>query len=312
MDVLGAWKMRLGIGRQDYRVNPGLYAVGNPGDDSPVLVSANYKFSFNTLRKNLKGIDCWLLVLDTKGVNVWCAAGKGTFGTDELVNRIETVGLANIVTHQKLILPQLGAPGVSAHEVKRRTGYSIQYGPVRACDIKAYIAAGFKATAEMRRVSFTLKERLALTPLELVEATKKTIFAFGLLFLLNLFVAKPFGLYDLILSIGAVFVGTVITPALLPYIPFRAFALKGWFLGLCWTAFTLWLLGWCQPDQWMLSVGYLLLLPSLTAYIAMNFTGCSTYTSPSGVLKEMKRALPPMVGAAIIGIVLILIHKLIG
>ena len=311
-DVLGAWKMRVGIGRMDYRVEPGLYAVGQPGADSPVLVSANYKLTFDTLRKNLAGLDCWLLILDTKGVNVWCAAGKGTFGTDELVNRIEAVGLSGVVAHQKLILPQLGASGVSAHEVKRRTGFSIQYGPVRASDIKAFVTSGYQATGEMRRVRFTLKDRLVLTPLELIEAVKKSLMVYGAMFLLNLFAARPFGLYDFILSIGAVLAGTVITPALLPYIPGRAFSVKGWLLGLCWTAPALWLCGWYQPDRWMLAAGYLLLLPALAAYLAMNFTGCSTYTSPSGVLKEMKRALPPMVGASAVGLVLILIHRLAG
>jgi len=311
-DVLGAWKARWGIGRMDYKVDPGLYAVGNPDDSSPVLVSANYKLTFDTLRKNLSGMDCWLLILDTKGVNVWCAAGKGTFGTDELVHRIEAVGLSDIVTHKKLILPQLGAPGVSAHDVVRRTGFSIVYGPVRAQDIRAFIASGFRATPEMRQVHFRLKDRLVLTPLEFVETSKISILVYGVLFLLNLFAAKPFGLYDFILHTGAVLVGAVITPILLPAVPVRAFSLKGWLLGLCWTAFALWLIGWFGPGTWLLAAGYLLLLPSLAAYIAMNFTGCSTYTSPSGVLKEMKIVLPPIIGASVIGIVLVLIHRLIG
>ena len=78
----------------DYRVEPGLYAVGSPTADSPVLVSANYKMSFDRLRSALPGVDAWILVLDTKGINVWCAAGKGTFGTDELVRRIEAARAA--------------------------------------------------------------------------------------------------------------------------------------------------------------------------------------------------------------------------
>jgi len=89
-DRLGAWKVRWGIGRMDYAVEPGLYAVGKPDENAPVLVSANYKLTFDTLRMNLSGLDCWLLILDTRGVNVWCAAGKGTFGTDELINKLES------------------------------------------------------------------------------------------------------------------------------------------------------------------------------------------------------------------------------
>jgi len=169
-DIFGAFKVRLGIGRAKYTVEPGLYAVGNPGDDSPVLVSANYKLTFDILRENLAGLDCRLLILDTKGVNVWCAAGKGTFGTNELVRQIEQTGLSGFVAHRKLIVPQLGAPGVSAHEVARRTGFSVTYGPVRASDIKAFIASGCIAMPEMRKVRFTLWDRLILTPVDLLAA----------------------------------------------------------------------------------------------------------------------------------------------
>jgi hypothetical protein len=74
-DKVGGWKVRWGIGRMEYRINPGLYAVGKPDDSSPVFVTANYKLSFDSLRKHLENISAWILVLDTKGVNVWGSAG---------------------------------------------------------------------------------------------------------------------------------------------------------------------------------------------------------------------------------------------
>lgn len=92
-DKLDAWKVRWTIGRMNYTVEPGIYAVGNPTADSPVLVSANYKLSFDLLRKELQDLDAWILVLDTNGINVWCAAGKGTFGTDELIAKIAETDL---------------------------------------------------------------------------------------------------------------------------------------------------------------------------------------------------------------------------
>jgi hypothetical protein len=311
-DILGAWKVRWGIGRMDYRVAPGLYAVGEPDRDSLVLVSANYKLTFDTLRKNLAGLDCWLLILDTKGINVWCAAGKGTFGTDELVARLEAVGLSEIVAHKKLILPQLGAVGVSAHETSKRSGFSIIYGPVRAKDIKAFIDAGCIATKEMRTVEFTLKDRLVLTPMELVPALQKSLPVLGALFVTNQFAAKPFGKHDVVAYIGAVLAGTVATPALLPHIPVKAFSLKGWLLGFDWTVSYLGLSGGFKKGKRLMSVGELLLFPAVSAYLAMNFTGSSTYTSPSGVNKEMKKTLPFMVGAAAAGSAIMLGVHLFG
>ena len=300
-DRLGGWKVRWGIGRMNYKVEPGLYAVGKPDGKSPVLVSANYKLTFDVLRKNLDGADCWLLILDTKGVNVWCAAGKGTFGTDELVNRIESVGLSEIVTHRKLILPQLGAPGMSAHEIAKRTGFSVLYGPVRADDIKEYIGAGFNATTKMRTVEFTMKDRLVLTPMQLVQAAQQSLPVLGGLFITNQFSKRPFDKHDVIAYMGAVLSGAVIAPVLLPYIPGKSFAWKGWLVGLGWTAKYLLMTKRFKKGNRLKSAGELLLLPAVSSYLAMDYTGSSTYTSPSGVRKEMKKALPWIIGAAAVG-----------
>jgi hypothetical protein len=311
-DILGAWKVRWGIGRDDYKVEPGLYAVGKPDTASPVLVSANYKLTFDALRKKLTALDCWLLILDTKGVNVWCAAGKGTFGTDELVNRIEEAGLTEIVEHRRLIVPQLGATGVSAHEAAKRTGFSVVYGPVRAKDIKEFISQGNKATKEMRTVRFTFWDRLVLTPMELVEAVKVSMVVFGFLFLINLFASRPFGLPDFLAYSAAVLAGSVVTPILLPFIPGRAFSFKGWLLGAISTAFAAYIFGWFAPPFLLLGIGYMLALPALSAFLAMNFTGATTYTSFSGVIKEMKIAVPAIILSLVAGVVLILIKTFIG
>ena len=307
-DICGAWRVRWGIGRADYKIDPGLYAVGTPDKKSPVLVSANYKLTFDSLRKELSGINCWILILDTKGVNVWCAAGKGTFGTDELTTRLAETKLTDKVSHKTLILPQLGAVGVNANKVKNQSGFSVVYGPIRAQDIKAFIKSGYKATKEMRTVKFTMLDRLVLTPMEIVPAAKKSIIIFGFLFLLNLFSVKPFGIIDFIVYAGAVFVGTFITPLLLPFIPGRAFSFKGGSLGLLWAIFVVWR----GCFDLLSAIGYIFVLPSISAYLTMNFTGASTYTSPSGVLKEMKFTLPFIICASVIGTILILINRILG
>ena len=92
-DRVAHWKARWGMGRMHMSVTPGLYRLGAPDRQAPVFVTANYKLSFDALRSNLAGLDAWILVLDTKGVNVWCAAGKGTFGTEELVRRVRQTEL---------------------------------------------------------------------------------------------------------------------------------------------------------------------------------------------------------------------------
>ncbi len=306
-DRLGGWTVRLSIRRMKYIVEPGIYAVGNPDGESVVLVSANYKLSFDALRKELGGLDAWIIVLDTKGINVWCAAGKGTFGTDEIVHRIGLVELEKIVNHRKIILPQLGAPGVAAHEVKKSCGFSVIYGPVRACDIIDFIKAGMKATQQMRQVHFSFYDRLVLTPVEFVMGGKYMIFIMAVLFISSGIGAGGYS-RDLLMSHGfrsivnlfaASLSGAVIAPLLLPWLPGRSFSFKGFSLGF-FVAVVLFLFK--LTGGWLETVGWIFLVSVVSSFLAMNFTGASTYTSLSGVKKEMRVAVPLQIIAGVLGL----------
>ncbi|MGB6121483.1 MAG: mercury methylation corrinoid protein HgcA [Bacteroidota bacterium] len=292
---------RLGIGRNRRRVDPGLYALGNPTPASLVFVTANYTLSFDALRSNLPGIDAYILVLDTKGINVWCAAGKGTFGTDELVHRIKETSLHQIVDHRKLILPQLGAPGVAAHVVKQQSGFNVEYGPVRADDLPEYLRNG-EATPEMRRVRFRLRDRLILVPVELVQGLFLMFVPVIVLFLIG-------GYLPAVAAVAAFLAGVVLIPILLPWIPTPNFSTKGLVLGgivalpfaaavfLQGTDGSLWIrLGW--------ALAYLLVLPPVTAFLSLNFTGATTFTSRTGVKREIFAYIPVMAWMFGVGLVL--------
>ena len=305
-DKWGTFKVRAAINRMKYKVEPGIYAVGNPNAESVVLVSANYKLSFDTLRKELRGLDAWILVLDTKGINVWCAAGKGTFGTGELVHRIEVSGLKEIVTHRRLILPQLGAPGVAAHEVKKRSGFLVTYGPVRASDLPAYLEAGMKATPEMRRVTFTVYDRLRVIPVEMVHGVRYFLIIAIVFFLLSGFGKSGYSLHwaagiSSVLNLLLAFLaGTVLGPLLLPWLPGRSFSLKGAGAGIL--IFLVAFFSQMTGGHFIRVLAWLLLITAVSSYLTMNYTGTSTYTSLSGVKKEMRISVPLQIVAAVIGI----------
>jgi hypothetical protein len=287
----------MGWKRQNHIVMPGLYCLGKPTAESPVFASANYTLSFDALRSALEGIDAWILVLDTKGINVWCAAGKGTFGTDELVRRIQATGLESIVSHRKIIVPQLGAPGVSWPEVVRRTKFLVEYGPVRARDLPDYLKT-HTATPAMRRVEFPLWDRLVLTPVEFVHLALPMVVTAAALW----FLAGPVAA---LAAVAAVFAGTVLFPPLLPFIPTRDFSTKGLILGAVVALPFAWIF-WITPalPAWAATVAAavpLLLIPAVVSYIALNFTGCTTFTSRTGVKKEIFRYVPVMAAMAVLG-----------
>ncbi len=308
-DRLGAVRVRLGIGRHRYRVEPGLYRVGRPDGDAPVLVTANYRLSFDSVRKHLAGRNAWILVLDTKGINVWCAAGKGTFGTDELVRMIGRTGLESVVTHRRLVLPQLGAPGISAHEVTKRTGFRVLYGPIRANDIPAYLDAGMVKSEAMRTVRFTLADRLALVPVE-VKGSLPIAAPIVAWAAVSGYIAG--GLSVLLayagIAAGGVLVGTVLVPALLPLLRVRSFVLKGAIPGAAWAAVAAVLLE--LPP--LASAGFLLLVPAVSGYLSLQFTGASVFTSQSGTRFEIRRFLPPLLLCGTAGAVTVLLSSFMG
>lgn len=314
-DRLGTVKVRCAIGRMTYTVDPGLYALGAPGPHSPVLVSANYKLSFDRLRQALPGRSAWILVLDTAGVNVWCAAGKGTFGTAELVDRIRNSRLEQLVEHRQVIVPQLGAPGIAAHEVKKHSGFKVIYGPICASDLAAFIDSGYKATPPMRIKTFTTGERLTLVPVELIFALRTLLlicpvifvlsgFAYGAGFLSN---AIRYGIVNTLGFATGILAGCAATPLLLPWLPGRAFSVKGIPPGIAGALLFLLLRmnsGFVTPPGPLEATAWFFIIPAVSAYYAMNFTGCSTFTSLSGVKKEMRRAVPFQIAAMAAGILL--------
>ncbi len=299
-DRLDHFLARWGVNRMGHRVEPGLYRLGNPTPDSPVLVSANYTLSFDALRSVLTGRDCYILVLDSNGINVWCAAGKGTFGTDELCTRTAVTGLSSVVRHRTLILPQLGAPGIKAHEVRRRSGFRVEYGPVHARDLPRYLETR-TATPDMRRVRFPLKDRLVLTPIEFVHAAPVTIAAALALW----YLAGPLAASA---ALAAVLAGTVLFPALLPVIPTHDFSTRGLILGgAIALPFAIMLppsLGLTSVAAILASFSVVLLMAVVTSYLALNFTGCTPFTSRTGVKKEIFRYVPVMAVAGGIGVAL--------
>ena len=293
-------KARFGYRRSSHIVKPGLYSLGKPGSESPVFVTANYTLSFDALRSSIKGIDGYILVLDTKGVNVWCAAGKGTFGTKEVVHQVQETGLASVVSHRRLILPQLGAPGVSAHEVQKQTGFKVEYGPVRAEDLPRYLEKG--PDPEMRRVKFPLKDRIVLIPVEINQSLIIMVVAALVLFLMG-------GAVPALMALTVVFTGTVLFPILMPWLPTKDFSSKGIVLGLLmslpFVANTIFNHG--GDPYWvtaLFAVADMLLIAPGVGYLALNFTGSSTFASRTGVKREIFRYIPIMVAMFIVGGVL--------
>jgi hypothetical protein len=209
-----------------------------------------------------------------------------------------------------LVLPQLGATGVSAHEVKRDTGWQVKFGPVRARDIRAFLSNGFKKSSEMRRIFFPLAERMAIAPTELVQSWPLLLGIVAASALIGLpFDAGYAGrlLATCLPLLGAVGVGTLLFPAVLPYVPFRAFSLKGALLGALWGIAISLVVRTSLPG----AVALTLMAMPIVAFLSMNFTGSSTFTSQPGAALEVRRGLVPMISSLTMGLGLTVLTRVL-
>jgi hypothetical protein len=227
------------------------------------------------------------------------------------------VQLDKLVEHRTIILPQLGASGVAAHQVKKATGFKVKYGPIRVHDLPSFLNNGLKASEENRRIQFTLRDRLVLTPVELVGAWKPSLVILLLILVIAGLSGQEFSLQralsrslsPALIYLGALLMGSLLTPILLPWIPGRAFSIKGAQIGLLWALIASLTLA----STWSVGsiIALFLMAPAIAAYFAMNFTGCSTFTSLSGVQKEMRIAVPVIILCIFAGGVALLLGKLL-
>lgn len=188
---------------------------------------------------------------------------------------------------------------------------------MRAADIREYIDSGYRATREMRKVTFNFKDRIKLIPNDFIYGKFYLVIALAVIFLLSSFnkghisfrnsVDSGFNrMLDIFL---AYFSGIVLTPAFLPYLTFKRFSLKGLITGTLMALILLF--SGLTGSTIFEKIGWFLIIPVISSYMAMNFTGSSTFTSLSGVKKEMKLAIPFQIAGLSLGLILLVIGLLI-
>ncbi len=192
----------------------GLQRIGDPGPDSPVVLTCNFRLTVQRVRRALAGLDAWLLVANSRGVNVWCAATGGLLTDHDVVSVLKTSGIAEVVDHRRVMLPQLAATGIDARTVRRRSGWQVVWGPIEATDIPRFLASEPDSSREptrpetraMRTVTFPLRRRLEMavawafpisiaTLVLLVFRPSAVVPAIGLVWALAVAVYASFPLY---------------------------------------------------------------------------------------------------------------------
>jgi NAD-dependent dihydropyrimidine dehydrogenase PreA subunit len=140
----------------------GVLTVGHPDAQSPVFLTCNYHLTVARVQRALQGMDGYLLVANSRGVNVWCSATGGLFTHHDVISVLKTSGIEALVDHRNVVLPQLAATGVESQIIQQKSGWNVIWGPVYAQDIPLFTASGFKKSPRMRKVEFPLAQRLEM------------------------------------------------------------------------------------------------------------------------------------------------------
>lgn len=163
-------------------VRSGLYRIGSPTPDSPLLLTSNFYMTFKQVVKALRGQHCWLMVQDTEGWNVWCAADARIFSAEKAAALMRAYDVDGLLNHKTIVIPRLGgriarrlseltAPS-TVSEATSGQGWRVIKGPIEARDLPAFIEGGFVATPPMGslRRYYSLPQRLRVGTLTALSA----------------------------------------------------------------------------------------------------------------------------------------------
>ncbi len=190
----------------------GVIKIGNPNKNSPVFLTANFVLTAQRVKKALNGTDCYLLVANSRGINVWCSAAGGYFTNHDVISSLKVSGIEKLVTHRNVVLPQLAAAGIESRVISEKTGWNVIWGPVYAKDIPKFMENEFRKTPQMREVKFPLMQRIEIAvmwafPFSIIAGLITTLFwrnmvlpLISLIWALPFLIFMPFPLYSNLLN----------------------------------------------------------------------------------------------------------------
>ncbi|MHA1912774.1 MAG: methyltransferase domain-containing protein [Promethearchaeota archaeon] len=298
-------------------VEPGIYRSGTPDEKSPIIVTANYQFTYIKVMRALKGIDAWVLCVDSRGINVWCAARGDDFGNKQLIEAVEATGIDKISTRKTLILPQLAAGGVAAPLIKSESPsfpFNILYGPVWAKHLPQFLKERpAKKPDKWKLAKFNGFHRLRAFITHTTFLLRK-IFLLPILALLLLFLGlslvTPFWV-DKLVRTSEILMWIIITNGLIaslfPLTKFtRKFILKGIFFGIL-NVLLFSVINWILHQSYILIILNICFLFWLAFFSTMSFSGYSMITSPGEIQEEYPTFSKINLPLLIIGVILMVI-----
>ncbi|MFW9823745.1 MAG: methyltransferase domain-containing protein [Candidatus Thorarchaeota archaeon] len=297
-------------------IEPGIYQSGNPDEKSPLIATANYLYTYIKVMRALKGVDAWVLCVDSNGINVWCAARGDNFGNKQLIEAVEASGIDKITTRRTLILPQLSAGGVAAPLIASEAPnfpFKLLYGPVWAKYLPQFLKERpARKPDKWKLAKFTSSHRLRAFITHTTFLLRKVFFLPTIILLVLLFGLSfnhPFWLSK-IWRLGEIWLWIIVTNGLIAFFfPLSEFTRKFIFKGIFYGALNIILLGGLTlilHNNFYLILWNCIFYFWLAFFSTMSMSGYTMATSPGEIQEEYPIFRIIHLPLLIIGIILML------
>ena len=121
-------------------VTQGIYPIGNPDENSPVLVTTNFALTYFIVSGEIESskVPSWLLIKDSEGLSVMTAWAAGKFSGDDVGSFVKKSGISDKVKHKQIIIPGYAA-AIAGDMEEELPGWTITVGPREAAHIPAFL-----------------------------------------------------------------------------------------------------------------------------------------------------------------------------
>ena len=277
--------------RKTLCVEPGLYFTGNNYDiNTPLLTTGNNLLTVFMVWRAIRNRNLRILIVDTEGINVWCASGKGQFSAERIMEQIDRYP-DHIISEDTatLILPKLSLSGVSLAKL-RKYGIKAKIGPVYASELPAYLDEIPFKNRNKDVFRFSLKDRLFTLLPTLLQMIKYALFISAGLFIWHVFFKTK--IYWQVLPVMILI--TIIYIIFFYILPTKKFTVKGLFLFILMASgFSAYYFIFNRGKMDFLTYLFLILFSGgANLLFALSYTGDSGVSNYSLVRREVAVFLP--------------------
>lgn len=121
------------------QVEPKIYEVGSPNNNSPFLVTTNFSLTYYTVLSEVESskIASYIMAVDTEGMSVLTAWAAEKFTAEVIAKTLEKQNAKDVVKHNKVVIP--GYVAALSGDLEDKSNWKVLVGPREAAGITNFL-----------------------------------------------------------------------------------------------------------------------------------------------------------------------------